>query len=266
MNTQEIQKFQSDIRKRWAEHRRDLPWRKTSDPYQIWISETMLCQTQVSRVIVYYTDWLRRFPTVQDLAQASTADVLSAWSGLGYNSRGLRVLQAAKDIVARWSFPSNYEDLIALPGVGDYVANAVLAFGYGQDVAVIDTNIRRILIHQFSLDEKISLKELKEIALKVLPHWYATEWYNALMDYGALELTAKKSGIRPLTRQGKFEGSRRQVRAWIVKEVLHSKWWVISYDAVMKRFPDRDDIQSIVDDLVKEKIIVVEDWTLKISH
>lgn len=100
MNTEEIQTFQSDIRKRRAEHRRDLPWRKTTDPYQIWISETMLCQTQVSRVIVYYTDWLRKFPTVADLAQASTSDVLSAWSGLGYNSRGLRVLQAAKDIVA----------------------------------------------------------------------------------------------------------------------------------------------------------------------
>ena len=238
----------------------------------------MLCQTQVSRVIVYYTDWLRKFPTVADLAQASTSDVLSAWSGLGYNSRGLRVLQAAKDIVAHWSFPTTYEGLIALPGVGDYVANAILAFAYGQDVAVIDTNIRRILIHQFSLDEKTSLKELKEIALKVLPHWYATEWYNALMDYGALELTAKKSGIRPLTRQSKFEGSRRQVRAWIVKQLLphpnpspysaslHWQEEGLTLMQIQQRFPDRDDLQSIVDDLVKEKIIVVEDWTLKISH
>ena len=101
MNIQHIQQFQSYIRKRWAENRRDLPWRKTRDPYQIWISETMLCQTQVSRVITYYNDWLRKFPTVEKLAQATTSDVLSAWSGLGYNSRGLRVLQSAKDIVAR---------------------------------------------------------------------------------------------------------------------------------------------------------------------
>lgn len=103
------------------------------------------------------------------------------------------------------------------------MANAILSFAYGQDVAVIDTNIRRILIHQFSLDEKISLKELKEVALEVLPVGYATDRYNALMDYGALELTAKKTGIRPLTRQSKFEGSRRQVRAWIVKEIINSK-------------------------------------------
>lgn len=244
----------------------------------------MLCQTQVSRVITYYNDWLRKFPTVEILAQATTSDVLSAWSGLGYNSRGLRVLQSAKDIVARWSFPTTYVDLVTLPGVGDYVASAILAFAYGQNVAVIDTNIRRILIHQFSLDEKISLQELKEIALKVLPHWYATEWYNALMDYGALELTAKKSGIRPLTRQSKFEGSRRQVRAWIVKQLVmnNEEWkmknekrviatkeaihnWITRWD-IEKRFPDRDDIQSIVDDLVKEKIIVVEDWRLKIYH
>lgn len=226
----------------------------------------MLCQTQVSRVITYYNDWLRKFPTVEKLAQATTSDVLSAWSGLGYNSRGLRVLQAAKDIVARWSFPTTYVDLVTLPGVGDYVASAILAFAYGQNVAVIDTNIRRILIHQFSLDEKISLQELKEIALKVLPHWYATEWYNALMDYGALELTAKKTGIRPLTRQGKFEGSRRQVRAWIVKTIINSQWGIINYEDIQQRFPDRDDLQSIVDDLVNEKIIEINDWKLFICN
>ena len=99
MQTDTIQQFQSHIRKRRAMNRRDLPWRQTTDPYKIWISETMLCQTQVSRVVNYYTDWMRRFPTVEDLASASTTDVLSARSGLGYNSRGLRVLQAAKIIV-----------------------------------------------------------------------------------------------------------------------------------------------------------------------
>lgn len=277
-----IVEFQSFIRKRWALNRRDLPWRKTTDPYKIWISETMLCQTQVSRVINYYNDWLRKFPTVEDLAQASVTEVLSARSGLGYNSRGMRVHQAAKEIINSqfWilnektdsksniqnlKFPDTYESLIDLPGVGDYVANAILAFAYGQDVAVIDTNIRRILIHHFSLDEKISLKDLKIVALQILPQWYATERYNALMDYGALELTAKKSGIRPLTRQSTFEGSRRQVRAWIVKTIINSQLGIINYDDITKRFPDRDDIQSIVDDLVKEKVIMIENWKLKIK-
>ncbi len=98
-NSQKIKEFQSHIRKRRATNRRDLPWRKTTDPYKIWISETMLCQTQVSRVINYYNDWMRRFPTVEVLAQATNTEVLSARSGLGYNSRGLRVKQAAEKIV-----------------------------------------------------------------------------------------------------------------------------------------------------------------------
>ena len=99
LNTVALQEFQSDIRKRRAMNRRDLPWRKTTDPYKIWISETMLCQTQVSRVIVYYNNRLRLFPTVQDLSQASVSEVLAAWSGLGYNSRGMRVHESAKMIV-----------------------------------------------------------------------------------------------------------------------------------------------------------------------
>lgn len=286
MQTDTIQQFQSHIRKRRAMNRRDLPWRHTTDPYKIWISETMLCQTQVSRVVNYYTDWMRRFPTVEDLASASTTEVLSARSGLGYNSRGLRVLQAAKIIVnschpefisgsllkkdsgssPEWqaSFPNTYESLIALPGVGDYVANAILAFAYNQDVAVIDTNIRRILIHTFALDEKISLKDLKVIALEALPRGHARERYNALMDYGALELTAKKSGIRPLTRQSQFEWSRRQVRAWIVKQLVEQK--NLTMHDVIARFPDRDDIDSIIADMLKEGIVEDNDWEMKIRN
>ena len=244
----------------------------------------MLCQTQVSRVIVYYNQWMKLFPSVEVLAQATNTEVLSARSGLGYNSRGLRVKQSAEKIVNGWKFPTTYEDLISLPGVGDYVASAILAFAYNQDIAVIDTNIRRILIHQYTLDEKTSLKDLKILALEILPRGYAREWYNALMDYGALELTAKRSGIRPTTRQSKFEGSRRQVRAWIVKEIINYKWWIINDVVVVSqnvgadiirpltildishRFPDRDDIQSIVDDLLKENVIEIENTILKIKN
>ena len=226
----------------------------------------MLCQTQVSRVIVYYNNRLRLFPTVQDLSQASVSEVLAAWSGLGYNSRGMRVNESAKMIVNQWSFPTTYKELLTLPGVGDYVANAILAFAHNEDVAVIDTNIRRILIHRFQLDEKISLQELKKIALEVLPGWYARDRYNALMDYGALEVTAKKTGIRPLTRQSKFEGSRRQVRAWIIKEIINSVWGSITLEDITKRFPDRDDNRSIIDDLLKENIIKNKDGELTIKN
>ena len=140
MTPSSIKKFQSHIRKRRATNRRDLPWRKTTDPYKIWISETMLCQTQVNRVIVYYNDWMKLFPTVEDLAQATNTEVLSARSGLGYNSRGLRLRSAAQQVISYKSqvisclnsreeigknnstlntqhltLPTTYEQLIALP-------------------------------------------------------------------------------------------------------------------------------------------------------
>ncbi len=200
---------------------------------------------------------MKLFPTVEILAQATNTEVLSARSGLGYNSRGLRVKQAAEKIVNGWKFPTTYEDLIVLPGVGDYVANAILAFAYNEDVAVIDTNIRRILIHQFKLDEKTSLKDLKAVASEILPRGYAREWYNALMDYGALELTAKRSGIRPTTRQSKFEWSRRQVRAWIVKQLVDGK--DITMIDIQQRFSDRDDIKDIINSMIKERIINISE-------
>ncbi len=256
MDRKNIESFQSHIRKRRATNRRDLPWRKTTDPYKIWISETMLCQTQVSRVISYYNDWMKKFPIVELLAQATNTEVLSARSGLGYNSRGLRVKQAAEKIMNVWKFPNTYEDLIILPGIGDYVANAILAFAYNEDVAVIDTNIRRILIHQFQLEEKISLKELKQIALEILPYGYACQWYNALMDYGSLELTAKRSGIKPTAHQSKFEWSRRQVRAWIVKQLIYKK--NLTLNDISVRFLDRNDIQSIINDLLEEGLIIMD--------
>lgn len=257
----DIEQFQSHIRKRRAINRRDLPRRKTTDPYKIRISETMLCQTQVSRVINYYNDWMRKFPTITSLANSTNMDVLSSRSGLWYNSRWLRVKQSA-EIINNNKFPDSYNELIALPWIWDYVANAILAFAYNQDVAVIDTNIRRILIHQFKLDEKISLKSLKEIALKVLPIGYARERYNALMDYGALELTAKRSGIKPTTRQSKFEWSRRQVRAWIIKQLVDKK--TIGFFDIQTRFSDRNDIDSIINDLVKEGIVIFQNWVLSI--
>lgn len=256
-----IQDFQTTIRSWREEHRRDFPRRQTTDPYKIRISETMLAQTQATRVVNYYRDRLRKFPTIEKLAQASLHDVLHARSGLGYNSRAQRVLQAAKQIVeahSSWKtiiFPSTYRELIALPWVGDYTANAILAFAYNQDVAVIDTNIRRILIYHFNIWETTKHDKLKEYALQILPRWYARPRYNALMDYGALEITAKKTGIRPLTRQSKFEWSRRQVRAWILKTILHNENWRLDYVSIEKRFPDRTDIQMIVQSLMQEWII-----------
>lgn len=156
LDTETIQLFQRTVLDWYGKHARDLPWRKTQDPYKIWISESMLCQTQVSRVISYYESRIKLFPTVSSLASASNKQVLKARSGLGYNSRAIRLKQAAERIVYEDRFPDTYEMLVDLPGVGDYVANAILAFAFNQDVVVLDTNIRRIMMHEFVHKAKIS--------------------------------------------------------------------------------------------------------------
>src|SRR4051812_14715409 len=126
----------------YAANRRDLPWRQTRDPYKILLSEVMLQQTQVPRVLPRWQAWLRRFPTIEALAAAPTADVLREWSGLGYNSRAVRLQAVARHVVAELGgqMPATVEGLLALPGIGDYTARAVACFAHEQDVPVLDTN------------------------------------------------------------------------------------------------------------------------------
>ncbi|HEU5329085.1 MAG TPA: hypothetical protein VFU78_13400 [Thermomicrobiales bacterium] len=134
---------QSGLLAWYAAHRRDLPWRQTRDPYHILVSEMMLQQTQVPRVLPRYHAWLAQFPTLAALAAAPTADVLRAWSGLGYNSRAVRLQQVARLAVAQYNgrLPAAVDELRALPGIGDYTARAIACFAYEQDVPVLDTNV-----------------------------------------------------------------------------------------------------------------------------
>ncbi|HNG97203.1 MAG TPA: hypothetical protein PLW93_02920 [Candidatus Absconditabacterales bacterium] len=273
-----IHSFQDKILHRYDIHERDLPWRKTIDPYLIWISESMLCQTQVTRVISYYERWIKTFSTIQDLAQASKAHILTLWSGLGYNSRALRLYETAQIIIDRFDgvFPSNYKDLISLPGVGEYIANAVLAFAYNRDVIVIDTNIRRIMIHEFALgDDKLmeqlwasqrfEKQRLIDIVHQTLLVGNARRWYNALMDYGALSLTASLSGITPRTKQTRFQGSTRQVRSTILKMLLSVYNHIMPIDQIVLLFPERDDVHQIIMKMVGEGIIVIKGTTILLT-
>src|SRR5215216_7914132 len=131
----------------FKEHARDLPWRRTRDPHAILVSEVMLQQTQVDRVLPYYTRFLERFPTVEDLAAAPTSDVIRIWSGLGYNRRAVNLQRSARVVVSEHggSFPDNPTDLKKLPGVGAYTAGAIAAFAHERDVAFLDTNMRRVV-------------------------------------------------------------------------------------------------------------------------
>jgi A/G-specific adenine glycosylase len=162
---------------RWyARERRDLPWRRTTDPYAILVSEVMLQQTQVARVVPRYLEWLERWPTAAALAAASRAEVLAAWVGLGYNRRAL-ALHAAAVSVAREGWPA---DLRALPGVGPYTAAAVASFAFGAQVAAVDTNARRVA-------ERVG----RGAPTDLLPPGRAAEWNQAAMELGATVCTAR---------------------------------------------------------------------------
>jgi A/G-specific adenine glycosylase len=184
---------------------RDLPWRRTRDPYAILVSEVMLQQTQVERVVPRYLDWLERWPTASDLAAASPADVIRAWQGLGYNRRGLNLHRAAEQI-ARAGWP---DDLTELPGVGPYTAAAVACFALGRDVLPVDTNVRRVQErtgHRFSSRAGQALMDLgATICLARIPRC----GFCPLAD----GCPSRGRRYEPLRRQSRFEGSFRQRRA-----------------------------------------------------
>lgn len=181
----------------WHANRRDLPWRQTRDPYRIMVSEIMLQQTQVDRVIPYFHAWLEAFPTVHQLADAPTAEVIRLWKGLGYNRRAVNMQRTAQAVVERGGeFPRTVEELLALPGIGPYTAGAIACFAFEQDVAFIDTNMRRVIHRLFvGVDipkPAVSDKEVVAIAQQALPEGDAWNWNQGIMEFGALHCTARK--------------------------------------------------------------------------
>jgi len=210
----------------YGRHGRDLPWRHTADPYAILVSEVMLQQTQVPRVIPKYAAFLHRYPDLESLASAPLAEVLALWSGLGYNNRAVRLRACAQVVAAaappgeRAELPRDVRALETLPGLGPYTARAVLAFAHNTDLAAVDANVRRVLIHELRLPPDIGPASLQEVAERALPRGRARDWHNALMDYGAAVLTGRATGIAPLTSQGPFRGSRRWYRSQLLRLLL----------------------------------------------
>jgi A/G-specific adenine glycosylase len=189
--------FQQRLLEWWSANRRDLPWRKTRDPYRILVSEVMLQQTQVDRVIPYYERWLEAFPNVESLAAAPTAEVIRLWAGLGYNRRAVNLQRTAQAVVdGGGSFPEDVESLKALPGIGPYTAGAIACFAFEQDVPFIDTNMRRVLHRIFLGPELPELlandREITAIAASVIPPGKGWDWNQALIEFGALQCTARK--------------------------------------------------------------------------
>ncbi|NHK30693.1 MAG: Fe-S cluster assembly protein HesB [Asgard group archaeon] len=250
-----IREFQEKIFNWWKENKRDLPWRKTTNPYHIMVSEVMLQQTQVTRTIKKYLEFLQKFPTIDSLASASPAEVLTLWSGLGYNRRALWLQQAAQQIIEKGNFPETPEELEKLKGIGPYTARSILIFAMNEDCPTVDTNIRRILIAEELAEESTQEKELYKIAEKLIPKGKSRDWHNALMDYGSLELTAAKTGIKPKAKQKKFSKSKRYYRGKIVK-ILIKKQRQTKNQLLKECKVEEKEIDEILKSLVKDDLIV----------
>lgn len=181
----------------YQQNRRDLPWRRTRDPYAIWISETMLQQTQVATVVPYWNRWLERFPTVTALAEAPLEDVLKHWQGLGYYARARNLHRAAQEIQINHGgkFPTRFAEVLALPGVGRYTAGAVCSIALEQDVPIVDANVIRVLCRVFGLRGDPKSTEVQatlwQLAEALIPAGEARDFNQALMELGALVCGAK---------------------------------------------------------------------------
>lgn len=215
--------FQQRIYAFYHEHgRHDLPWRKTNDPYKIFISEIMLQQTQVPRVIEKYNEFVTTLPSFASVVSAPQSEVIRLWQGLGYNRRALFLKRSADMIETQFQgkIPNTTDKLLTLPGVGPNTAGSLLAFVYNQPAVFIETNIRRVFINEFFKDrKKITDKNILPLIEKLLDKKNPREWYYALMDYGTL--LAKRENVNQksahYTKQSTFKGSKREVRGMILK-------------------------------------------------
>lgn len=181
----------------YAENKRDLPWRRTKNPYCIWLSEIILQQTRIDQGLPYYLRFLEAFPSVFELAQASEQEVLKLWQGLGYYSRARNLHHTAKQVAFEMNgvFPKSFNELLKLKGVGEYTASAIASICYNEQVAVVDGNVYRLLSRYFGVDTPINSKEgihfFKELAFKVMDLDNPGDYNQALMEYGALQCKPK---------------------------------------------------------------------------
>lgn len=258
--------------------RHDLPWRTKPTPYRVMVSEIMLQQTQVSRVLVKFAEFLRAFPSVKSLADADQHKLLSVWKGLGYNRRALWLRDAAREIVEKYRgrIPSDPQQLEALKGIGHYTARAIATFAYDMPHALIETNIRRVYLHHFFKNKKAvhdsDILPLIERTLPLEPRAQSSSslrtlqslsdltprvWYWALMDYGshlAKTIPNPNRRSRHYAKQPRFEGSNRQIRGKILELLLEKP---LSINTLLASFDNDDErVGKILSDLQRDGFIV----------
>jgi A/G-specific adenine glycosylase len=241
--------------------RHHLPWRKTTIPYRILVSEVMLQQTQVDRVLPKYQAFLKQFPTVRALAEAPLGEVLKVWQGLGYNRRAKLLHQCANVVKETHGgrFPRTYEGLKALPGIGPYTAGAVMAFAYNEAVPLIETNVRTVYLHHFFSSDATDVTDAEILALvtTTLPPQNVRAWYAAVMDYGShLKKTVGNHNVRSKSyqKQSMFKGSDRQLRGSLLRILVAGPQTRKQLGATHKAFSDiRVDAQ--LEALIREGLL-----------
>jgi A/G-specific adenine glycosylase len=258
--TENVEKFQSLILDFFQEHGRSLPWRENKTPYNVFISEFMLQQTQAERVIPKFIEFTSEFPDFSAIAKASFADVLQQWQGLGYNRRARYLHDSAKKITFEYKqiLPDDTQLLQKLPGIGYATASAIRAYAFNAPVIYIETNIRSVFIHHFFADkENVNDKEILPLVEKYLYREKPAMWYSALMDYGvmlkkAVNNPGRKS--RHHIKQSTFTGSRRQLRGMIIRILLNSEKATLN-ELIRECGRGKEEVHSVLTDLEKEHFI-----------
>jgi len=228
LSAAEITKFRKAIYEYYKEHGRDLPWRRTRDPYCVLVSEIMLQQTQVERVLERYAFFIGEFPNFRTLAQAPFRDVLAAWQGMGYNRRAAALKRIGETVTEKYNgeLPSDIDSLNALPSIGYNTACAILAYAFNKPVTFIETNVRTVFTHFFFPGrEAIRDSEILPLVEQTLDRKKPHAWYSALMDYGTM-LKKAHGSINPKSahyhKQLPFKGSDRQIRGMVLKHLLEN--------------------------------------------
>jgi A/G-specific adenine glycosylase len=260
LTTKAFKLFRKCIRGYYQEHGRDLVWRKTDNPYCILVSEIMLQQTQVERVLKKYPEFIRAYPDFPSLAQAELRSVLKVWQGLGYNRRAQSLLECARIITRDFEgmLPADQKILESMPGIGHATASAILAFAFQKPVVFFETNIRTVYIHFFySHEQTVADSQLAVIAQKTLDTQDPRSWYYGLMDFGVMLKKKYRNPGRKSAQyriQDRFEGSNRQLRGIVIKALLYheklSKPELIEYT-----HHNRRDITRVLGQLIQEKMV-----------
>jgi A/G-specific adenine glycosylase len=271
LSPQDIYSFQTFVLRFYNKHgRHELPWRQTNNPYKVLVSELMLQQTQVNRVIPKYLNFIATFPSIDTLSKATLSQVLGLWQGLGYNRRAKFLWQLAQKLSVsnkKQPFPNTLEELQKLPGIGPYTASAIMSFAYNKPTTVIETNIRTVFIHHFFADKiKVSDTQLLELIKQCIPHTNPKEWYWALMDYGSylkkvLPNPSRKS--KHHTKQSTFKGSLRQVRGEIIK-ILLSQPNLTAQNLKKQITGNKLHFEAALEQLLTEKLVVIKNNTVSL--